>query len=229
MCVLTYIPQANGSVSITHNRDEHIRRPVAIAPAWRPLGTGEAMYPLDPQGGGTWFALHQDWICCLLNGGFVRHTRKPEGYQTSRGQIILRFLEQGNAADFAQKFDPEGLEPFTLVTFDLAQRQLHQYVWDERIWHVHHLDAAQPAIWSSSTLYDTPVKSSRQHIFKQFMRQNPAPTQIFDFHKLHVKGDTGKSMFVNIDDAIKTVAITQVNGSHQNMRMRYESFSNNPF
>jgi uncharacterized protein with NRDE domain len=224
MCVLTYIPHADGRLSITHNRDEHIHRPTALAPAWRPAGTGEALYPIDPQGGGTWFALHRDWVCCLLNGGFARHTRRAEGYRMSRGQVIPQLLAHSDVAAFARTFDPVGMEPFTLVLADLAHHKLHQYTWDERIWHVHHLDAGQPAIWSSSTLYDVPVKISRQQLFRQFLQQTPTPAQIFDFHTLHVKGDVSRGLFVNINDTIKTVSIIQANGTYQSMRMRYEAF-----
>jgi uncharacterized protein with NRDE domain len=70
MCVLTYIPQSDGRIAITHNRDEHIQRPAAIPPQAYLIGNQEVTYPKDPIGGGTWFAHNEDWVVCLLNGAF---------------------------------------------------------------------------------------------------------------------------------------------------------------
>jgi Transport and Golgi organisation 2 len=222
MCVLTYIPNKNGHITFTHNRDEHIMRPPAIPPARYAVGKTQAIYPKDPQSNGTWFALQEQWVCCLLNGGFVQHIRQPK-YMASRGTVIPAFLKSGDTFEFMRMFDPVGFEPFTLIVFDLLRHQLLQFTWDEHIFHVHHLDSAQPHIWSSSTLYNLSIKTSRQRLFKQFLDIHPNTEQIFDFHSLH-KDDPSNSLFVNIEDNIKTVSITQVSGQYKDMVLYYRAF-----
>jgi uncharacterized protein with NRDE domain len=223
MCVLTYIPHADGSITITHNRDEHISRPEAIPPQTYLLGKEEVMFPKDPQGGGTWFAIHQDWVCCLLNGGFEAHQSNPP-YRASRGTIITDFFQKPDFYDFIKRFDPKGLEPFTLLLFDLQNRKIYQLVWDERILQIQHLDTKTPHIWSSSTLYNSAIKRNRSQIFKQFYATQPNASQIIDFHKVNINNDLHRSFFVNINDKIKTVAITQVSGKHKAVKTNYLSF-----
>jgi uncharacterized protein with NRDE domain len=223
MCVLSYIPHSDGRVTITHNRDEHILRPQAIPPRTYQIENEAVVFPKDPQGGGTWFALHNDWVCCLLNGGFEAHVRKPF-YRTSRGMIILDFLKIRSIKDFTQYFDPQGIEPFTLVLFDLKKKKIVQLTWDEKMLQVLHLDATQAHIWSSSTLYNASIRATRTQIFKQFVATQPSVPQIKDFHKINKDNDLHESFFVNIKEKIKTVAITQVTGKWGATQMMYEPF-----
>ena len=223
MCVLTYIPHADGRVTITHNRDEHILRPEAIAPQAYRIGNEIVTFPKDPQGGGTWFAVHDDWVLCLLNGGFQTHESNAP-YKESRGKIITNFFQYADNQQFIQHFSPIGYEPFTLVIFNLKEKKVQQLVWDEQILHIHNLDGAKPLIWSSSTLYNTNVKAMRKRIFEQFSTIKPTTFQIVDFHKMNIDNDLHKSFFVNINDKIKTVAITQVSGRQATMKMKYQAF-----
>jgi uncharacterized protein with NRDE domain len=226
MCVLTYIPLKNGQLSITHNRDEHIHRPQAINPIAYLINGEQVTFPKDPQGGGTWFAAHEDWVCCILNGAFEGHQRKPN-YRISRGSIITDFFQNPDIQDFIRRFEPNGIEPFTFLAFDLKNNRIHQLVWDEKILHIFHLDPNRAHIWSSATLYNHSIKMTREKIFKQFVIQKPNANQVFDFHKLNIDNDLHQSFFVNINDRIKTVAITQITGLHHNMSLTYESFYDN--
>lgn len=223
MCVLTYIPHADGRVTITHNRDEHILRPEAIAPQAYRIGNEIVTFPKDPQGGGTWFAVHDDWVLCLLNGGFQAHESNAP-YKESRGKIIINFFQYADNQQFIQHFSPLGYEPFTLVIFNLKEKKVQQLVWDEQILHIHNLDGAKPHIWSSSTLYNANIKGMRKRIFEQFSSIKPTTFQIVDFHKMNIDNDLHKSFFVNINNKIKTVAITQVSGRQATMKMNYQAF-----
>ncbi len=223
MCVLTYIPHSDGRVTITHNRDEHILRPEAIPPRVYSIEKELVTFPKDPQGGGTWFAVHQDWVACLLNGAFEAHLRKSS-YRASRGTIITDFFQKPNWSDFIQRFDPQGIEPFTLVLFDLSKNKIIQLSWDEKMLQVQHLLSHLPHIWSSSTLYNAQIKATRNQIFKQFTLSQPTAPQIIDFHKINKDNDLHESFFVNIENKIKTVAITQVTGKHEAMKMSYTPF-----
>ncbi len=223
MCVLTYIPHADGRVTITHNRDEHISRPKALPPQNYLIGNEQVSFPKDPQGGGTWFAVHQDWICCLLNGAFEAHLSQPP-YRVSRGTIITGFFQNPDIQDFIKRFEPQGIEPFTFLAFDLKSKKIHQMAWNEHILQIRHLDAEQTHIWSSSTLYNANIKATRAQIFKQFAGIKPTQQQVVDFHKVNIDNDLHQSFFVNINEKIKTVAITQVTGRHGAMKLRYMPF-----
>ncbi len=229
MCVLSYIPHSDGRVTITHNRDEHILRPEAIPPQVYSIGNEMVTFPKDPQGGGTWFAVHQDWVACLLNGAFEAHVRQAF-YRVSRGTIITDFFQTPNLQDFVQCFNPQGIEPFTLVLFNLKDHKIIQLTWDEKMLQLLHLDANQAHIWSSSTLYNASIRGMRTQIFKQFVATQPTAQQIRDFHKINKDNDLHESFFVNIGNKIKTVAITQVTGKHETMKLRYTPFySPTPF
>ncbi len=223
MCVLTYIPHGKGHFTITHNRDENIHRPFALPPTSYVIDGETVVGPLDPQSGGTWFALHQDWVCCLLNGGFEKHQRKT-AYRESRGTVIPSFFKYLDVAKFMYHFNAIGFEPFTLVVFNLKKLEVHQLVWDEHIFHCLRLDGQKPHIWSSSTLYSQEVKKGRQQLFDHFNTSHPNADQVLDFHQINRENDWRESLFVNIDDVIKTVAITQASGCYPNIKLRYKAF-----
>lgn len=221
MCVLTYLPQSGGEVVITHNRDEHFSRPIATPPTAHVLGGQTVLYPTDPQGGGTWFAIHPDWICCLLNGGFERHERRLP-YRASRGTVIPAFLEQPAVNDFLDHFQAEGIEPFTLVLFDLRGPRIHEIVWDGAQWHSAQPDPARRQIWSSATLYDASVKGRRGELLDQWLREGGIDAdRALDLHRRHVPDRPGDGFWVDLPNGVRTVALTQVYGRHGAMRMRY--------
>jgi uncharacterized protein with NRDE domain len=223
MCVLTYVPYANGRFALTHNRDESTDRPRAIPPRTFLIDNEAVTYPQDPESRGTWLAHDRQWVACLLNGGFVGHTRKAS-YRRSRGTIIPTFFEYRDLHDFLGEFDPYELEPFTLVLYHAGLQSLDQITWDEQVLHLHHLAADQPHIWSSSTLYSPDVKANRVAVFERLLAAQPDAQAIFDFHRLHQKNDPNEHFFVKIGEKIKTVAIAQVLGYAQRLELRYETF-----
>jgi LEA14-like dessication related protein len=106
----------------------------------------------------------------------------------------------------------------------LKSNKIYQFVWDEKILQIFHLDSTQAHIWSSSTLYNQQIKLTRAKIFKQFVTQEPNSNQVLDFHKVNVNNDLHQSFFVNIDNTIKTVAITQVTGKPSTMQVKYTDY-----
>lgn len=223
MCVLTYVPHGNGSLTITHNRDESTLRPAALPPAERPIGNTQAIFPQDPLSGGTWFAVHEHWICALLNGGFEKHIRQPF-YEKSRGTVIPELLEQPDFETFISHFNPAPLEPFTLIAFHRQQHTLHEAVWHNNQLYVQTLDSGKPHIWSSSTLYSNEIKASRRQLFEQFLAQQPAPDQLFELHQLIQHNDPAISFKVQLTETLCTVSTIQVTGTPDQLHLRYESY-----
>jgi uncharacterized protein with NRDE domain len=223
MCVLTYIPTVSGQCILTHNRDEHVSRPVALPPESRAVGDTEAMYPLDPMGGGTWFAVHHDWVCALLNGGFEPHVRQPI-YRRSRGTVITDFLTVRDWYTFTETFNAQDMEPFTLVALHTSRLALYQMVWDGHIMHRRQLDHHQPHIWSSSTLYNDLVKKNRKNLFLDFLVNAPDAKEVFDFHTTFRDNDPSNSFFVRRDDNINTVATIQCRIVQTQYHLKYKTF-----
>ncbi|GBL36066.1 hypothetical protein EMGBS15_16610 [Filimonas sp.] len=91
MCTVTYLPVSSSSFILTHNRDEHHTRAIALLPEKKTMQDIEIIFPTDQQGGGTWIATSKEFTLCLLNGGFEKHIPSPP-YRHSRGLVILDFL-----------------------------------------------------------------------------------------------------------------------------------------
>jgi len=98
MCMLSYIPLENGQYILTQNRDESIMRPNSTPPIKKQVGGVSVVYPVDPQGWGTWLGVSSaGHAAALINGGLQPHKHHPP-YRHSRGLIILpelRFLRSG--------------------------------------------------------------------------------------------------------------------------------------
>jgi uncharacterized protein with NRDE domain len=224
MCTLTFIPDKSGKVVITHNRDEHFQRPVAVPPAVYPVSLSDtAIYPKDPQSSGTWFAMHTDWVCCMLNGGFERHQCVPP-YKRSRGTVIPDFLSKLNMEVFTQQFDPLGMEPFTFVAYHIQSKVLHQLVWDEKALHWQKPNQTKPHMWCSATLYNSEVRRKRKQVFERFIGTSPDAEAVFQFHQLHAGEQQDEGFFVNINHQIHTVAIMQCVYLDVEMTYRYQAF-----
>ncbi len=203
MCTLTYLPYGGG-FAMASSRDEMRTRGSMARPVHDEAL--RALYPVDQLSGGTWVLTSAAGFSLnLLNGGHVRHA--PRGpYRHSRGLIPLRFAEAGGLTPFLGTFDPEGLEPFTLVAIGHAPRSVTAIVWTgevlERIDH----DPEQPRIWSSSTLYDAQMKAERETWFAEAITavvDNTPMERLLDFHK---NGGTGRA------PAQRTIRMARPNG-----------------
>lgn len=217
MCILTFVPQKDNQICITHSRDESVLRPAAIPPSKYLIGNQHIRFPKDPQGGGTWFAQGQDWVLCLLNGAFEDHITKST-YRASRGTIIKDFFQYKDLNDFLCHFNANGLEPFTLVLFDIKNQKNHQLVWDEKVLNIQHFDAQKPHIWLSSTLYNNDLKKEKSKLFYDFLDASHDVIRYHNSHKFnHLEHQNPKRRIENIH----TIAITQVKGSYEKLEMEY--------
>lgn len=161
MCTVTYLPPPGGAF-LTSNRDERTRRAPAEPPITRYAGDA-LTYPTDAQTGGKWIALkgRQD-AAVLLNGGFANHERKPSYWQ-SRGIAMLEIIRAASPAACFETMQLKEIEPFTPILF--TDGELTRCTWDGTGKHRHELDAKQPHIWASATLYghDAQQMRTRHH------------------------------------------------------------------
>jgi hypothetical protein len=140
MCTVSIVPLGDG-FRLMCNRDERIARPVAAPPSRVVVGGVDAIFPIDPQSGGTWIGVNEVGLAiALLNrtstdnrtpsyvGSAFRRTGDADvvsGHtltigigERSRGEIVPRLLA---ARDMSHFFDlvttirPVLYEPFRIV------------------------------------------------------------------------------------------------------------------
>ena len=221
MCTVTYLPKNNGDFILTSSRDEKTIRPAALEPMEYTIGNNRIIFPQDPSAKGTWIAFSENRVACLLNGGFEKHISSPP-YKKSRGLALLDFFSYDSAPQFAEKYTFDGIEPFTLILIE--NNSVYELRWDsQRIYNVKY-NSSQPAIWSSVTLYDYEVIKKRKNWFQEWLTTNKlySTELIRDFHKNGGDGDHKNDILMNRSDTMKTVSITSIEKSGQNLQMIHQ-------
>ncbi len=207
MCTVSFV-RANGSVIITSNRDEHIQRENAAAPAFHILPGKKIIFPKDARAGGTWFAAADSGVVAvLLNGAFKKHIPRPP-YRKSRGVILLEIIEAGKPISFFNTLNLDNIEPFTVVLYQPGM--LHELRWDGTGKYEKRLDISGNYIWSSSTLYTDEIIERREHLFEQFI-DAPAGISadcIYNFHASN-NDDNENGFIINRQTGMRTFSITQ--------------------
>lgn len=219
MCTVTYVPLASG-FCITSNRDEQTARPKALPPQEYFINGKPLTFPKDQKAGGTWFAQSPTATLVLLNGAAEKHIPKAH-YRKSRGLIVLDLMATELAISAWETISLEGIEPFTIVLYELGN--LYELQWDEVTKKTQVLDVHQSYIWSSSTLYSKEIRNERAQWFTQFLVQNKQlnDKKLLAFHQFTQSDNSEFGLQINRNDVLKTVSITQVHICEQNLEMNY--------
>ena len=233
MCTVTYIPRKRESgFVLTSNRDEKVFRPT-VAPSVYELGEKKVGFPKDKIAGGSWIAANNKGrLCCLLNGAFVAHEKKPT-YVQSRGNILIEIASTRKSPYqyFAEK-DFWEVEPFTIVSVEKSNggiSHFSEFIWDGAQKHFRLLNPDEPQIWSSVTLYSKQTREVRQKWFSRFLEQQSgslSPESIQSFHASKHTGDNSVNLVMEREDGLKTVSITQVIPENGKFRMHYFDLHN---
>ncbi len=222
MCTITFIPISKNDFILTSNRDEAPGRETFPPKIYNEEGV-KMLYPKDAVAGGTWIGVSdKKRIVCLMNGGFVAHERRPF-YRKSRGLVVKDFLKTDNAKQEIEKYDFNGIEPFTAVLVEWkTEVQLFQLVWDGTDYHFSEEPLA-PHIWSSSPLYPENLKKKREKWFSEFLFETvkPSKDELLQFHKTAGEGDLNSNLIMD-RGFIKTKSITQIFKKEDAIEMRYE-------
>ncbi|MET1257733.1 NRDE family protein [Flagellimonas sp. DF-77] len=206
MCTVSYIK--NGpTVLITSNRDEHIMRKNALAPAEQDINGKKVVFPKDPKAGGSWFAVAEDGaVVVLLNGAFEKHVSSGP-YRKSRGLVVLDVASQEHRKPFLKSMELEGIEPFTLLVYE--QGALHELRWDGLRKTLSNKDIGQAHIWSSATLYDPETIAHREGLFEDFLDQGErSAAGVIAFHSSD-NGDSENGFIIDRKTGLKTFSVTQ--------------------
>ncbi len=226
MCTVTYIPGKEGFF-LTSNRDEHITRGIALAPAIYTTGEAKLLYPKDPDKHGSWIAAKNNGdLVVLLNGAFVNHT-KQKNYRKSRGLVLKEIIEAELPAHHYHTMDLDGVEPFTLILY--TSGELYECRWDGEEKHTTSISMNLPHIWSSTTLYDQTAANKRENWFSDWQRSDYPKTtnNILQFHKHAGEEDLRDGLVINRDGKMKTMSVTNISVMHGNITMTYEDLKAN--
>jgi hypothetical protein len=211
MCTVVFIP-GNKKSFFGSLRDENPKRPKANVPDGYETDNIAFLAPKDPVAGGTWMGVNNAGnVIVLLNGAFENHERKKY-YRKSRGLIVTELLAAEMPVIEWNLCDMEGIEPFTLIVW--SDNNLFELVWDGVQRHRLLLDAAQPHIWSSSTLYGTDAKAKREELFQNWIVMNPPVSKLSLLNFFKSYKDDADGFIMNRDENIKTLSFSFIELSH---------------
>lgn len=224
MCTVSFLPIKNNGFILTSSRDENMGRPTS-SPITTSIAGTNVLFPMDLEKGGTWIASGDNGlVCCLLNGGFIKHKRKPS-YEKSRGKIILEAFEHKNIDDFIRLSKFEMVEPFTIIFIENYKepRRLLELRWDGRSRHISNIDISQPHIWSSVTLYGKEVRKKREEWFSKWISEQITFNResILSFHCSGHTRSRVNDIEMERSGGLRTVSITQVIHEGNSLEMYY--------
>lgn len=221
MCTVTYIPRDNNEFYLTHNRDEDVKRAIATPPVKRLIQGRSHLFPVDPQGKGTWIGMsEQGRVASLMNGGSRDHHRTPP-YRHSRGLIIPAYFEYPNVEIFLKHFDFADLEPFTLFVFEYGK--IFEIVKNNDKPDCYELDPSKPFIRSSKPLYTDKSMDERKINFIEWLFRPGEMTRnrIMDFHRTLTFEKTADKSKVPTEYLLRTVSITSIHQTSSQLSMHY--------
>jgi hypothetical protein len=223
MCTIS-IARHSGGIRVVCNRDERRDRSAALAPAEYPVGaTGRALFPRDPDGGGTWIGVNRaGLVAAMLNrnsgphegqiGSGFRRTSSSR-HPTSRGIIVPFLLQFERAADalaHLERLSATSFAPFRVVLVD------GRFTWTAagggglRL-EVERYRLVRPHVFASSGLGDALVERPRRRLFQELVlnRRNGLLAAQAAFHRHHWPNAPAISVLMSRVDA-RTVSRTQV-------------------
>ena len=166
MCTVSVVPRDDG-FRLVCNRDEVVSRAVALDPQRYDLGSTSAVFPIDPDGGGTWIGVNDDGlVMAILNRSAAQHTKQSRLDLRSRGAIIPELLRHSSvpaAVRAAGELEPTDFAPFQLVA--IQGRVVSIVTWDGAFRATRDVLMTAPLLFTSSSFGDTPVEPPRRQLF----------------------------------------------------------------
>jgi hypothetical protein len=221
MCTISLVPHGRG-VRLVCNRDELRTRPLAEPPAWRRAGALRALWPRDPESGGTWIGLNTAGIGMAVLNRNPRAAGKPLEAPVSRGSIIpdlLRFGGIDAVLDAVARLRAADFEPFTLVVVERGTVAAIQHRGDRISIAARPLD--RPLVFTSSSLGDHLVERPRRELFRRLVERAPSPLGgQAAFHRHRWPRRPEISVWMTRPDAM-TVSRTVVDLRRGDMQLHY--------
>ena len=173
MCTVTVVPHGRG-IRLLCNRDERRTRPTAVPPQVHALGRRRALFPVDPQGGGTWVGVNDmGLMVALLNVHRITGPSSRPPMQ-SRGLVVTEMLRCRSLLDAeaaAKSRDLTAFEPFRAVIVQDGHMGVVTHAGSAPVlWSV--LPVSRPRLFTSSSLGDEFVGPPRQRLFERMVMRS---------------------------------------------------------
>lgn len=239
MCTISIVPHGH-DVRVVCNRDERRDRAVALAPAVYRVGRQQALFPMDPDSGGTWIGVNRaGLVVALLNrnpcagraGSARRHGSAAQ--LASRGVIVPLLLQCDCGCDGLARLNR--LPPAAFAAFRIVLLE-GRSVWTADggggvTLQVEQHGVDRPHVFSSSSLGDRVVEEPRRRLFERLIsgdRDRWLAGQA-RFHRHRWQHRPEISVLMSRDDA-RTVSRTRIDvpGSGRPARMQYEALIDAP-
>lgn len=228
MCTVSYIPNSNkNGFILTSNRDEKAIRPT-LAPKIYSKNGIDLCFPKDEKAGGSWIAANNKGrLCCLLNGGVVKH-EKQHYHTKSRGNVLIEATQTSESVEQYFKLNSfTNVEPFTIITVENSRygvSELSEFIWDGANKNFRILKKDESYIWSSVTLYSAENRKQRHQWFQNYLNKNNgivSTEKALSFHTGNFSDNKEINLIMEREGNLKTVSITQVVPKNGKLKMSY--------
>ena len=225
MCTVTVVPHERG-VRLFCNRDERRTRLAALPPRIYDLGSRLAVFPVDPQGGGTWIGVNDAGVMVALLNVHRRNHAPEEQPRWSRGLIVRELLHcrsLPHATAVLESLDPHAFEPFKVI---IVHEGLVAVATNNATARIRCTRRALegPLLFTSSSLGDTLVRPPRQRLFQRMVVRNGAGWLAGQarFHDHQWSRCPEVSIRMERNDAL-TVSRTRIDVTNDTRQLLYEA------
>ena len=221
MCTVTFIARRNGYV-LGMNRDEKLARVAALPPIRHRLGSQDALFPSEPNGG-TWIGVNSAGVTLALLNWYSVPARVA-GQSVSRGEVVKSSLvadSPGTADEALGELLLARVNPFRLIGVFPASHAVVEWRWN--LQRLERLDLRwQTATWISSGFDEPGAQQTRRRAFGEALRQSSVGSVdwLRRLHRSHSPERGPYSHCMHRQDAA-TVSYTEVAVSRQMATLRY--------
>jgi hypothetical protein len=210
MCTISFIPNSKGFY-LGMNRDESLRRSVALPPETHRIGNRCSIYPSEPSGG-TWIGFNDLGLSLALINWHAVPTRQ-ENRVASRGVVVKTLLAADNIDQFDSALDALPLHqmpPFRVIAIALRDRSVAEFRWNQdqlltvkRHWTAQH--------WFSSGFDESIVQAKRAEICENEWKKSGAGSLqwLHALHQSHLPAPSAFSICMHSENAA-TVSYTEI-------------------
>jgi hypothetical protein len=221
MCTVTIVSGHDG-FRLMCNRDERTGRGTAEAPRIVRLGRVTALFPRDPDGGGTWIGVNDTGLAlAMLNASTPRRVAPPPRWR-SRGLIIPNLLALTTLEDVERALRDLPLFDFPPFRLVAAHRgRVHVHAWCDVVESTH-ARLTHPLLFTSSSLGDVQADAIRRPLFDAVVLASPDSLLAGQqrFHDISLESDPAFGVRMMRQDA-RTVSQCTVDAWEHGVTMRY--------
>jgi hypothetical protein len=209
------------------NRDEHRLRPFAQPPLVHAREGHEALWPTDPQGGGTWIAANDSGLVLAVMN--LKETRT--GVEASRGLVIPRLIGARSIEDLTARwadFDRRPYAAFRLVAAGMGGVRVFEHrpsvatdIANRAAVSTDGWRRGEGLVFSSSSLGDDLVAAPRAALFETLMAAERDPWRAQDRFHQHAWPDRRHLSVLMSSVTACTVSRTEVVVSARGIEMTY--------